>query len=196
MGGQSSSSRTTGPKSSDPDDRPDGSLLVILFVSLSARLGRVYLTGPIVFIVAGACLGRTVLSGDVDSTVILTIAEVTLALMLFHDASQLQPRELRGDSGLTLRLLFVGLPLTIGAGYLGGARPVPGRRDLAGAAAGCALAPTDAGLGAATVLNPVVPVRVRRILNVESGLNDGLATPGGAVRGGGRCRRRTGACPA
>ena len=40
-----------------------------------------------------------------------------------------------------------------------------------------ALAPTDAGLGAATVLNPVVPVRIRRVLNVESGLNDGLATP-------------------
>jgi NhaP-type Na+/H+ or K+/H+ antiporter len=40
-----------------------------------------------------------------------------------------------------------------------------------------ALAPTDAGLGAATVLNPVVPVRVRRVLNVESGLNDGLCTP-------------------
>ena len=40
-----------------------------------------------------------------------------------------------------------------------------------------ALAPTDAGLGAATVLNPVVPVRIRRALNVESGLNDGLITP-------------------
>ena len=40
-----------------------------------------------------------------------------------------------------------------------------------------ALAPTDAGLGAPTVLNPVVPTRVRRALNVESGLNDGLATP-------------------
>ena len=39
------------------------------------------------------------------------------------------------------------------------------------------MAPTDAGLGAATVLNPVVPVRMRRVLNVESGLNDGLATP-------------------
>ena len=39
------------------------------------------------------------------------------------------------------------------------------------------VAPTDAGLGAATVLNPVVPVRVRRMLNVESGLNDGLCTP-------------------
>jgi NhaP-type Na+/H+ or K+/H+ antiporter len=42
---------------------------------------------------------------------------------------------------------------------------------------GAALAPTDAGLGAATMLNPVVPVRIRRVLNVESGLNDGLATP-------------------
>jgi len=40
-----------------------------------------------------------------------------------------------------------------------------------------ALSPTDAGLGAATVLNPVVPVRIRRTLNVESGLNDGLVTP-------------------
>jgi NhaP-type Na+/H+ or K+/H+ antiporter len=40
-----------------------------------------------------------------------------------------------------------------------------------------ALTPTDAGLGAATVLNPVVPVRIRRVLNVESGVNDGMATP-------------------
>ena len=170
MGGQSSASRTTGPKSSDPDDHADGSLLVILFVSLSARLGRVYLTGPIVFMVAGALLGRTVLSGDVDSTVILTIAEVTLTLMLFHDASQLQPRELRGHSGFTFRLLFVGLPLAIGAGYLAARGLFP---DFA---IWLALL-LAAGLGAATVLNPGVPVRVRRILNVESGLNDGLATP-------------------
>ena len=146
-------------------------------MSLSARLGRVYLTGPIVFMVAGALLGRTVLSGDVDSTVILTIAEVTLALMLFHDASQLQPRELRGDSGFTLRLLFVGLPLAIGAGYLVARGLFPDIGIWLALLLAAALTPTDAGLGAATVLNPVVPVRVRRILNVESGLNDGLATP-------------------
>jgi hypothetical protein len=42
--------------------------LVILFVSQSVRLGRVYLTGPIVFVVGGAVLGRTLISGEVDST--------------------------------------------------------------------------------------------------------------------------------
>jgi NhaP-type Na+/H+ or K+/H+ antiporter len=152
-------------------------LLVIVFVSLSARIGRAHLTGPIIFILAGAVLGRTTLSGDADSTVIRTVAEVTLALMLFHDASQLQPRELRGDSGFTLRLLLVGLPLTIGAGYLLAHGLFPDVGVWLALLLAAALAPTDAGLGAATVLNPVVPVRVRRILNVESGLNDGLATP-------------------
>jgi len=152
-------------------------LLVILYVSMSARLGRAHLTGPIIFIVAGAALGRAVLSGGADSTLIRTIAEVTLALMLFHDAAQLQPRELRRDSVFTARLLLVGLPLTIGAGYLLARGLFPEVGVWLALLLAAALAPTDAGLGAATVLNPVVPVRVRRILNVESGLNDGLATP-------------------
>jgi sodium/hydrogen antiporter len=152
-------------------------LLVILFVSLSARLGRVYVTGPIVFIVAGSVLGQTVWGGSADATMIRTVAEVTLALVLFHDASQLQPRELRGDSVFTLRLLLVGLPLTIGAGYLLARGLFPEVGVWLALLLAAALAPTDAGLGSATVLNPVVPVRVRRILNVESGLNDGLATP-------------------
>jgi NhaP-type Na+/H+ or K+/H+ antiporter len=42
---------------------------------------------------------------------------------------------------------------------------------------GAALAPTDAALGASVMTNPAVPERVRRVLNVESGLNDGIATP-------------------
>ena len=152
-------------------------LLVIGFVSLSATLGRVDLTGPLVFIVAGAVLGRAVLSDGVDSTVIRTVAEVTLALLLFHDAAQLQPRELRRDSAFTLRLLLVGLPLTMGAGFLLAQGLFPDIGVWLALLLAASLAPTDAGLGAATVLNPVVPVRVRRILNVESGLNDGLATP-------------------
>ena len=152
-------------------------LLVILFVSQSARLGRVYLTGPIVFVVGGVVLGRTLVSGEVDSATIRTIAEVTLALMLFHDAAQLQPRQLRGSFVFTGRLLLVGLPLTIGAGYFLARGLFPEIGVWLALLLAAALAPTDAGLGAATVLNPVVPVRVRRILNVESGLNDGLATP-------------------
>ena len=151
-------------------------LLVIVFVSQSARLGRAHLTGPIVFVVAGVVVGLS-MSGAVDGGTSRAIAEVTLALTLFHDAAQLQPRDVRGDSFFTGRLLLVGLPLTIGAGYLVARGLFPEVGIWLALLLAATLAPTDAGLGAATVLNPVVPVRVRRILNVESGLNDGLATP-------------------
>ncbi len=151
-------------------------LLVIVFVTQSARVGRAHLTGPIVFVVAGIVLGVLV-SGGADTETSRAIAEVTLALTLFHDAAQLQPREVRGDSVFTGRLLLIGLPLTIGAGYLVARGIFPGSSVWLALLLASTLAPTDAGLGAATVLNPVVPVRVRRILNVESGLNDGMATP-------------------
>lgn len=152
-------------------------LLVIGFVSLSARLGRAYLTGPVAFLVAGFVMGQWVLDAEIGDATIRTIAEVTLALVLFHDAAQVQPRELRRDLSLTLRLLLVGLPLTIGAGYLVARGLFPDAGVWLALLLAASLAPTDAGLGAATVLNPVVPVRIRRILNVESGLNDGLVTP-------------------
>jgi NhaP-type Na+/H+ or K+/H+ antiporter len=153
-------------------------LLVIAFVSLSARFSRAYLTGPMVFLVAGGVLAvLSLVEPQGEGAAIRTLAEVTLVLVLFHDAAELQPRELRSDSGYTMRLLLVGLPLTIGAGYLLARALFPDIGVWLALLLAAALAPTDAGLGAATVLNPVVPARVRRILNVESGLNDGLATP-------------------
>jgi sodium/hydrogen antiporter len=151
--------------------------LVLGFIAFSAGFGRAFLTAPILFLVAGAAVGRVEAFASIDHAVIQTIAEVTLALLLFHDASQLQPRELRADAPLTGRLLLVGLPLTIAAGYLLARLIFPEIGVWPALLLAAALAPTDAGLGAATVLNPVVPVRIRRVLNVESGLNDGLATP-------------------
>ncbi len=151
-------------------------LLVIVYVSQSARIGRAHLTGPIIFVAVGVVLGLMG-SGAVESSTGRTIAEVTLALVLFHDAAQLQPREIRGDSVFIARLLVIGLPLTIGLGYVVALGLFPAGGTWSALLVAATLAPTDAGLGAATVLNPVVPVRVRRILNVESGLNDGMATP-------------------
>jgi len=153
------------------------SLLVILFVSQSARLDRGYLNGPMIFLVAGGVVGWTLVDKQAGSGLIRTVAEVTLVLILFHDAAELQPRELRADFAFTGRLLLIGLPLTMGAGFLLAVGLFPQIGGWLALLLAAALAPTDAGLGAATVLNPVVPVRVRRILNVESGLNDGLATP-------------------
>ncbi len=108
---------------------------------------------------------------------VLTITELTLALLLFADASTVRLSAVEGDAGLPNRLLFIGLPLTIITGTLLAAVTFPGVGWAAAALVATALAPTDAALGLAVVTNKAVPARIRRALNVESGLNDGIATP-------------------
>ena len=154
------------------------SILTLAFVALARALGRMYVTAPIAFVVAGAVLS-IVVPVPVGGTAVevRAVAEVTLALILFHDAAQVRPRQIEGDRGLVVRLLLVGLPLTVVMGFMGAQLVFPAMPVMVALLLAAALAPTDAGLGAATVLNPVVPVRVRRVLNVESGLNDGLITP-------------------
>jgi sodium/hydrogen antiporter len=149
---------------------------VVLYVTWSQWLDRSHVSAPMIFTVVGALAG-VAFTRHLEATVVRDLAELTLALVLFHDAAQIQPRQLRGDVGLCLRLLLVGLPLTIAAGFGVAWLLFPGIGGWLALLLAAALAPTDAGLGAATVLNPAVPVRVRRVLNVESGLNDGLCTP-------------------
>jgi NhaP-type Na+/H+ or K+/H+ antiporter len=84
---------------------------------------------------------------------------------------------LRQDPGIAARLLLIGFPLALVATFLLTRELLPALGVAGAWLLAAAITPTDAGLGAPTVLNPVVPMRVRRGLNVESGLNDGLATP-------------------
>ena len=152
--------------------------LVLVFAASARWLSRVHITAPIAFVIAGAVIAAAVPSSTVGTAGdIKAVAEVTLALILFHDAAQVRPRQIDADRGLVLRLLLVGLPLTVVVGFLAARVVFPAMPVMLALLLAAALAPTDAGLGAATVLNPVVPVRVRRVLNVESGLNDGLITP-------------------
>ncbi len=153
-------------------------VLVLGFTAVAAALGRRLITAPLAFVATGAVLGFAV--GPIDASIMAgtqLIAEVTLVLILFHDAAQVRPREIGSDGGLYARLLLIGFPLTILLGYLVALAVFPGLPVMMALLLAAALAPTDAGLGAPTVLNPVVPSRIRRGLNVESGLNDGLATP-------------------
>jgi len=152
--------------------------LVLGFAVTARWLSRVYLTAPITFVAAGAVISAVTPSTTADVTeFVKVLAEVTLALILFHDAAQVRPRQIEADRGSILRLLLVGLPLTVLIGFLAARVAFPAMPVMIALLLAAALSPTDAGLGAATVLNPVVPVRVRRTLNVESGLNDGLVTP-------------------
>ena len=105
------------------------------------------------------------------------LAEATLTVVLFADASRIDLRTLRREYAVPARLLGIGLPLTIALGALlaaalFGALSVPEALVLA-----VVLAPTDAALGQAVVTEPRLPSRIRQGLNVESGLNDGICVP-------------------
>lgn len=138
------------------------------------------LSGPLLFLLFGLLLGPAglgVLELRVDKEGLRTLAELTLALVLFSDAANADLGVLRAHEGLPLRLLLIGLPLTILGGWLVGLWLLPEVPPLELAVLATLLAPTDAALGKAVVSNPLVPTPVREGLNVESGLNDGICVP-------------------
>ncbi len=112
-----------------------------------------------------------------DSETIKSLAELTLALVLFTDAAGANIGVLNEARKLPLRLLLVGLPLTIAAGYLAGMIVFDDLPALELALLATMLAPTDAALGKPVITNEAVPVAYREGLNVESGLNDGICVP-------------------
>ena len=155
-------------------------LLVLVWSVLSGRLARSDVSGPFLFVAVGligAWAGLSWAEVDLGTSTVHQVAEVTLALVLFADASRLDVRGLRQDLGTPARLLLIGLPLAIALGWAVGLvlfpdLPMPLVWLLA-----AALAPTDAALSASLIADDRVPARVRRELNVESGLNDGIVTP-------------------
>ncbi len=155
-------------------------VVVVTYTLVASKLDRWWISGPMVFVAAGAILGPgglDVLPLSLTNETVLTITELTLALLLFADASTVRFRDVEGDAGLPIRLLLVGLPLTVIAGALLAHLVFPEVGWAAAALIATILAPTDAALGLAVVTNKAVPARIRRALNVESGLNDGIATP-------------------
>ena len=157
--------------------------LAALFVAyglIASRLERSFVTAPIFFVAFGLLLGPSavgILASSLDSETTLVVTELTLGILLFADAATVRLREVEGDVRLPVRLLLVGLPLTIVMGTIAAKVLVPEAGWAAAALIASILAPTDAALGLAVVTNPAVPARIRRALNVESGLNDGIATP-------------------
>ena len=144
--------------------------LIFGWGTLSARLERFDVTAPITFVLAGLLLTHgplAVLGTAPSKELIKELAEFTLALVLFSDASRVGLHELRVDAGLYVRLLGVALPLTIALGTLLALALTRGSIWLT-LLVGAALAPTDAALGAGMMANPAVPARIRRLVNVES----------------------------
>lgn len=145
---------------------------------LSARLERADLTAPIVFTVVGALIGGLELvDRDGAPETVKPLVEVTLVWVLFSDAARVRIQDFRQDIGHYSRLLGIGLPLSMLAGWGLAAWFFPELDLWLALLVGAALAPTDAALGIPVVTNRAVPARIRRLITVESGLNDGIATP-------------------
>lgn len=150
------------------------------YALVSARLSKTIVSGPMVFVAVGLALGPLglgLLTLGKDAEPVRVLFEVTLALVLFTDALSVQSKALRRDDFLPIRLLAVGLPLTIALGWLFAWLLLPSLNIWEMALLGAILAPTDAALGQSAISNPGVPQVVRQGLNVESGLNDGMSLP-------------------
>ena len=147
---------------------------------LSRRLDGTPLTAAMIFVVAGFVLGNEGLDWlhfSVDQEGVQVLAEATLAVVLFTDASRIDLHTLRHEYGVPARLLAVGLPLTIVAGSVVGSVMLHTITVTEAVVIAIVLAPTDAALGQAVVTSPALPSPIRQGLNIESGLNDGLCVP-------------------
>ena len=152
---------------------------MVLYGLVSGAVERSVLTGPMLFVGFGLLVGEEgldVLDVPLETAGVELLTEATLGLLLFSDAVRIDINRLRVEYALPARMLGLGLPLAIATGTVLAALILDVPATTAALIAAI-LAPTDAALGQAVVTSPKVPVRVRQSLNVESGLNDGLALP-------------------
>ena len=154
-------------------------LLLLAFSAISGRLERSLVTPAIFFTSAGLLAGPVfgVIDLQIGGHPVKLLAEATLTLVLFADASRISFPALRSEFAVPARLLGIGLPLTIAAGTLVGVGVLPGVTLVEALVLSIMLACTDAALGQAVVTDERVPSRIRQGLNVESGLNDGICVP-------------------
>jgi NhaP-type Na+/H+ or K+/H+ antiporter len=155
--------------------------VVVLLWSLTAgRLEKWRVSAPMAMVAAGLAIGfttRNVLGSGLNTEIAQHIAELILALLLFVDATAVKGGYLGHDGRTVLRLLLVALPLsiliTMGVGLL----VLPGLGWAATLLIACIIMPTDFAPATSVVRDARIPERIRHVLNVESGYNDGIVAP-------------------
>jgi NhaP-type Na+/H+ or K+/H+ antiporter len=156
------------------------SLLVLAYAAVSRRLLGSVITPAMAFVAGGILASDDVfgwLDPGIRSESVRSVAEATLTVVLFSDASRIDLGALRREYVVPLRLLAIGLPLTIAAGAVAAVAVFGQLAPIEAVLLAIVLAPTDAALGQAVVTDARVPSRIRQGLNVESGLNDGICVP-------------------
>ena len=153
---------------------------LLVYAAVSGRVERSWLSGPVVFTLAGVFLGPAglaLLHTGMGTAEVRILAEATLAVVLFTDAANADFASVSHNIALPGRLLLIALPLSIVLGFLAASAVFSGLDPLEAALLAVILAPTDAALGKPVVMNQSVDVKIRESLNLESGLNDGICVP-------------------
>ena len=154
--------------------------IILCFGVFSKLSEKSVITSPMICVIAGVIFSFFVTedqASNIRAPWVKVVAELTLVLVLFVDSSTLDLQTLIKERKLPMRLLLIGLPLTM---ILGIALAVPLFPDVniwLLALMALILSPTDAALGLAVVTSESVPLTYRQTINVESGLNDGIALP-------------------
>ena len=150
------------------------------FALLSRKFEASIISMPMVFTGVGWALGQggaALVPMNAEHEFVHVLAEVTLILVLFSDASEVNLSSLRENFAIPTRMLLIGMPLTIALGAVVAQFASPEAPIMVAVLVAAILTPTDAALGQAVVSSPKVPTRISQGINVESGLNDGLALP-------------------
>jgi len=154
------------------------SIVLLIAVLLSELARRSVLSSAVLFLIAGFVAGgvlgiTSVKPGDEQ---VRLLSELALFSVLYTDGMRVQFEEIKRGWRLPARALFLGMPLTlILTAVL--ARFIVGLPWTEAFLLAAILSPTDPVLASAIVGQESVPARLRRLLNLESGLNDGLALP-------------------
>ena len=158
-----------------------GALLILVFGLVSRVSERFYITAPMFFTGVGILvspLGFGWFEVHVNTATIKILAEITLVLVLFIDATEIDFSKLKEQkTRIPLRMLAIGLPLTAILGFLSGVWLFDGLDLIVIAMIALILSPTDAALGQAVIKSEKLPNAMKRSISVESGLNDGIALP-------------------
>ncbi|MCZ4352882.1 sodium:proton antiporter [Roseovarius aestuarii] len=153
---------------------------VIVYSLLTKVVSRSVLTLPIIFMVIGFAASPSLTTFAPPEVLFQSsrfLAEITLILILFADASHVRFAKLKNAFQFPLRMLVIGMPLTIAFGTATVYVISPEGGLAMALLTAAVLTPTDAALGQNVVSSPDVPLRLSQTINIESGLNDGLALP-------------------
>jgi sodium/hydrogen antiporter len=153
--------------------------LLVLGALLSGLARRTFVSLTAVFVIAGFILGPGVTGAlhlDPRSPFVSELATVALIVILFRDGLEVDGELLQSHWHLPFRKLVLAMPLTAVI-VAAGTKILTGLSWTESFLVGALLSPTDPVLSSSVVTNPRVPAVVRHSLNLESGLNDGLALP-------------------